>query len=396
MMRLVFLYSHPIQYFAPLSRLAQEDGAFDVWVLYGSAQGVEALQDVEFGRAVQWDIPLLEGYRSVFFRNWRGAHRPVSGFWSLVNPGVLTWLWKQPRGILIVHGWGYFTHVLALIAGKILGYRIGLRGESNWRHEQQLPRWKRRLKQWLLGCGLFRFVDVFLYIGEENRQFYLHMGVPEHRLVFTPYGVDNARFSDQRAALRTENRSRLRQRLGLPEEALIVLFSGKLIPKKRPLDLLEAFHRAHMPNAVLVYVGEGALRTAVEARAQALGIADVVYITGFVNQSTIGQYYAAADVFVMCSGVGETWGLSTNEAMNFALPVLLSDLTGCAADLCQPGVNGWVFPTGDIAALAERLHHLLTLLPERRQAMGEASRAIVARYSYEVVLENLKHALLQT
>lgn len=393
MMRLVFLYSHPIQYFAPLSRLAQEDGAFEVWTLYCSAQGVEALQDVEFGQAVQWDIPLLEGYRSVFFRNWRGAQRPVGGFWSLINPGVLTWLWKQPKGMLIVHGWGHFTHVLALIGGKMLGYRIGLRGESNWRHEQQLPRWKRRLKRWLLGRGLFRFVDVFLYIGEENRQFYLHMGVPEHRLVFAPYGVDNARFSGQWATLRVENRAQLRQRLGLPEDALMVLFSGKLIPKKRPLDLLEAFYRAQVPDAVLVYVGEGILRTAIEARAQTLGLADAVRITGFVNQSAIGQYYAAADVFVMCSDIGETWGLSTNEAMNFALPVLLSDRTGCAADLCQPGINGWVFPTGDTAALAERLHHLLTLPPERRQAMGEASRVIVARYSYEVVLENLKRAL---
>jgi glycosyltransferase involved in cell wall biosynthesis len=394
MRRLIFLYSHPIQYFAPLSRLAQEDGAFDVWTLYCSPQGIEALRDVEFEQAIQWDIPLLEGYRSVFFRNWRGAYRPVGSFWSLVNPGVLTWLWKQPKGVLIVHGWGHFTHVLALVAGKMLGYRIGLRGESNWRHEQQLPRWKRQLKRWLLGQGLFRFVDVFLYIGEENRQFYLHMGVPEHRLAFAPYGVDNARFSSQWARLKAEDRTGLRRRLGLPEDALVVLFSGKLIPKKRPLDLLEAFHRASVPSAVLVYVGEGVLRTTIEARAQALGIADVVYLTGFVNQSAIGQYYAAADVFVMCSDIGETWGLSTNEAMNFALPVLLSDLTGCAADLCQPGVNGLVFPTGDIEALAARLRYLLTLPPERRKAMGEASRAIVARYSYDVVLENLKRALL--
>ncbi|MCS7036225.1 MAG: glycosyltransferase family 4 protein [Saprospiraceae bacterium] len=393
MRRLVFLYSHPIQYFAPLSRLAHDDGTFDVWTLYCSRQGVEALPDAEFGQAVQWDIPILEGYRSVFLKNWRGARRPVGGFWSLIHPGVVEWLWKQPRGVLIVHGWGYFTHVLAIIAGKLLGYRIGLHGESNWRHEQLLPHWKRRLKRWLLGKGLFRFVDDFLYIGEENRQFYLQMGVPERRLIFTPYCVDNARFSSQRAALR-EDRAGLRHRLGLPENALVVLFSGKLIPKKRPLDLLEAFHRANVPNAVLVYVGEGALRADIEARARALGIAERVRMAGFVNQSAIGQYYAAADVFVMCSGVGETWGLSTNEAMNFALPVLLSDLTGCAADLCRPGINGFVFPTGNVEALTERLHHLLTLPPEDCAAMGRASQAIVSTYCYETILENLKKALL--
>ncbi len=391
MKRLVFLYSHPIQYFAPLSRLAHEDGAFDVWTLYCSLQGVEALPDAEFGQVIQWDVPLLEGYRSLFLKNWCGDRRPVGGFWSLINFGVLKWLWQQPKGVLIVHGWGYFTHVLAIVAGKVLGHRIGLRGESNWQHEQRAPRWKRRLKRLLLGKGLFRLVDYFLFIGEENRRFYLSMGVSERRLIFAPYGVDNTRFSSLWAALRS-NKVSLRRRLGLPESALVVLFSGKLIAKKRPLDLLEAFYSANIPNALLVYVGEGALRTALEARAQELGIAGAVRITGFVNQSAIGQYYAAADVFVMCSGIGETWGLSTNEAMNFGLPVLLSDLTGCAADLCRPGVNGFVFPTGDVEALAEHLRYVLALPAEDRDAMGEASRAIVARYSYEVVLENLKQA----
>src|ERR1700759_5376042 len=77
-----------------------------------------------------------------------------------------------------------------------------------------------------------------------------------------------------------------------------------------------------------------------------------VSLTGFVNQSRIPLYYAVADVFVMCSGMGETWGLSVNEAMNFETPVIVSATCGCAADLVEEGVNGWVFPTGDIPALA--------------------------------------------
>lgn len=392
MIPLLFLYSHPIQYFAPLSRRLSESGTFDLKVLYCSRQGAEAVVDREFGQPVQWDTPLLEGYRSVFLPNWRGKHQPVGGFWSLINPRVVHWLWRSPRSVVVVHGWGHFTHVLAIVFGKMRGHCICIRGESCWSHEQQLPRWKRRLKKLLLGQGLFRFADFFLYIGEENRRFYRQMGVAERQLVFTPYSVDNAYFSAQWAALKGHAIA-LRRQLGLPKVASVVLFCGKLIAKKRPLDLLEAFHQAGVSNSVLVYVGDGALREPLKDRARALGIEHAVHITGFVNQSTIGQYYAAADVFVMCSDAGETWGLATNEAMNFGLPILLSDRTGCAADLCQPGANGFVFPTGDVASLSERLRHLLTLLPEERQAMGRVSQSIVSRYSFENIAQNLQQAL---
>ncbi|MCS6928964.1 MAG: glycosyltransferase family 4 protein [Saprospiraceae bacterium] len=389
MKRLVFLYSHPIQYLSPLSRLAHEEGTFDVWTIYCSPQGVQPVLDKEFTQIIKWDIPILEGYRSVFLKNWRGSRRGLSGFWSLVNPSIVGWLWSAPRGILVVHGWAYFTHVLAIVCGKIMGYRVVLRGESNWRHERLLPWWKRQLKRLVLGKGLFQFVDYFLFIGIENRRFYEQIGVPPHRLLFAPYGVDNSRFSAQWMALR-EKKADLRRQLGLPERAQVVLFSGKLIPKKRPLDLLEAFALLKTFNVFLVYVGDGPLRPALEVRARALGLAESMRIEGFVNQSAIGLYYAAADVFVMCSGVGETWGLSTNEAMNFALPIVLSDLTGCAADLCRFGVNGFVFPTGDVEALAAHLRYLLALPSELRQAMGEASRTLVAAYNYQEVLASLK------
>ncbi len=389
---LLFLYSHPIQYFAPLSRRLSESEIFDLKVLYCSRQGVEAVVDREFGQPVQWDTLLLEGYRSIFLPNWRGRYHPVGGFWSLINPRIVCWLWRSPRSVVVVHGWGHFTHVLAIVMGKIRGHCICLRGESCWSHEQQLPSWKRKLKKLLLGRVLFRFADFFLYIGEENRRFYREMGVAERQLVFTPYSVDNAYFSTQWAALKGHIPA-LKRQLGLPEMASVVLFCGKLIAKKRPFDLLEAFQQAGVPNSVLVYVGDGALHEPLKNRARALGIDHAVRITGFVNQSVIGQYYAAADVFVMCSDAGETWGLATNEAMNFGLPVLLSDRTGCAADLCQPGANGFIFPTGDVPSLSERLRHLLTLPPEERRAMGRVSQQMVKRYSFEVIVQNLQQAL---
>jgi glycosyltransferase involved in cell wall biosynthesis len=113
-----------------------------------------------------------------------------------------------------------------------------------------------------------------------------------------------------------------------------------------------------------------------------------VLLTGFINQSLIPFYYAASDIFVMCSGLGETWGLSVNEAMNFALPVVVSETTGCSYDLVNHDVNGFVFETGDIKILESYLSILINDR-ELREKMGRISKLMINDYSYEKIIENI-------
>src|SRR5207244_8617547 len=134
----------------------------------------------------------------------------------------------------------------------------------------------------------------------------------------------------------------------------IILYSGKYINKKRPLDVLKAFMALNKPDYWLIMVGEGELRKEMEALIRDNNVRNVI-LTGFVNQSVIPEYYAISDVFVMCSDIGETWGLSVNEAMNFNLPVVISDLTGCSYDLVYDGINGYTYKTGDVNDLAVKL-----------------------------------------
>jgi glycosyltransferase involved in cell wall biosynthesis len=96
---------------------------------------------------------------------------------------------------------------------------------------------------------------------------------------------------------------------------------------------------------------------------------------------------------VLPSAYQETWGLVVNEAMNFSLPVIVSDRVGCAADLVQDGWNGFVFPTGDIASLADALRKLV-VSRDLRATFGGRSREIVAEYSISVVCEQTVHACL--
>jgi glycosyltransferase involved in cell wall biosynthesis len=361
----------------------------DLTVLYCSKHGLEGDLDREFGVKVKWDIPVLEGYCSVFLKNY--APKPgIYGFAGLLNLGLIPYLFKAPKSVFVVHGWGYLINLVALIAGKLAGHTVCLRGETPACHEQKRSARSLRLRQLFLGKMLFRFADYFLYIGQENKAFYQLYGATEKQLLFSPYSVDNERFSKS-ARLLLPRKNELRKALGLPLDKTIVLFSGKYIDKKRPLDLLQAFYQsAHRRNACLVFMGEGELRPQMERFVEEKKLENV-FLTGFVNQSKVAEYYAAADIFTMCSQEGETWGLSTNEAMNFRLPILISDMTGSFADLVKPGKNGYVFKTGDVEDYAEKLDLLLSQPTGQLAAMGAFSEKIISKYDFDHIIESLRN-----
>lgn len=381
--KVIFINSHPIQYFVPLYQyLTTQKCPVETW--YCSDENIGGHFDRQFNTTVSWDIPLTEGYNALFFRNISWHKSLYGGFLGLINPWLLLTLWRQKRALVIVHGWGYFTHAMAIVVGCLAGHRICIRGESPWNQEQQKSWVLRSVKTILLRHILFRFVHRFLYIGEQNRQFYLHYGVAPDKMHFMPYAVDNERF--QRAALELRHSpSVIRQRWGIPENARVVLFVAKYIPKKRPLDLLHAIALLNDPGVYTVMVGEGPMRTELEDFIKEKGLHGVI-LTGFVNQMEIPAYYAAADIFVLCSGVGETWGLSVNEAMNFDLPVVISSTAGCSSDLVHIGENGYVFQEGDVTDLSNSIRRAFF-------CDGSKSRKLVDQYSFNQIINVIQDEL---
>lgn len=383
--------SHPIQYFVPLYAQIAADPGMDFEVLFCSRHGIEKRVDKEFGVAVQWDIPMLEGYRYRFLKN-HARRESLEGFFGLVNFGIIKVLFSAPKNSVVwVHGWGAATLVMAVFFGKIFGHRVFLRGENTAVIENAKPgSFKKKVNTFWLGRILFKMADVFLAVGKQNRAYFRQMGVPEEKIAFAPYCIDNRRFT----GFFEKNKGRaaaVRAGLGIPAGKKVIVFSGKYIEKKRPLDLLRAV--AALPNRAevfTVFVGEGHLRAEMEDFIQNNGMGAEVMLTGFVNQSRMPEYYLAADLYVMCSGLWETWGLSTNEALCFGLPVVLSDMVGSAYDLIDG--NGSMFKTGDIGQLSAQIHHILTLPAADLQKMKDRSRALINRYSYQEVAAAIKTA----
>ena len=382
----VFLNSHPIQYFTPLYTKICNRTSIDLEVLFCSDEYVKGVVDQEFGIKVKWDIPILEGYSYTFLKNQSLIPSISKGFWGLLNLGIINYLRKKPNSIIIIHGWGYATHMLTIIIAKFLGHTVCLRAETPWNQELLKNKVTTKLKHILLKT-IFSRIDYFLFIGKQNRRFYEKLGVDHSKLLFAPYCVNNDFFK----SFSNNINNNLKSELGISTSKKIVLFSGKYIHKKRPLDLIHAFNLIKdNSDSILIMVGDGELRLKMEALINTYKLNERVILTGFINQSKIPAYYAIANVFVMCSDIGETWGLSVNEAMNFGTPIIVSDLTGCSDDLVSEGINGFKFKVGDINALANSIQYGLNFTELQLKECSKKNSELLRIYDYQTVIQTIQ------
>jgi glycosyltransferase involved in cell wall biosynthesis len=279
-----------------------------------------------------------------------------------------------------------------MLTAKRLGMKVLLRDEATAIGTQRGP--ARRVAKQVFFSWLRRAVDAFLAIGTLNRRYYEGYGIAGERIFSMPYAVDNRLFQS-RAQKAAAHREKLRKAHNLEPGRPVLLFVGKLIERKRPGDLPEAY--AEMvrgegagANAYLLFAGEGNLRPQLQARAAALGL-DSVRFLGFRNQGELPAFHDLCDVFVMPS-VYEPWGLVVNEVMNAGRPVVISDEVGCGPDLIRNGVNGVVFKARDIAALHCALTDLLSD-SARLARMGDKSLERINQWSFEEDVQGLRAAL---
>jgi glycosyltransferase involved in cell wall biosynthesis len=363
--RLGIVTPHPIQYQAPWFRELARRPEVELVVLFASLPNA-VQQGTGFGVPFQWDIPLLDGYPSRALLNQ--APPGATGFWRCDTP-ELKELVAQFDAV-VIHGWGVKSCLQGLIGCRRRGVPCIIHAETTLLRRRS---WAVRLVHRAL---LSQFAAA-LAIGQANRAFYLAHGVRPETIFLAPYAVDNARFEREAQGLLPE-RPALRNAFGVPEGAVCVLYCGKFIDEKRPMDLLRALasEPARAARLHLLAVGDGARRVACEAFARSHGVP--ARFTGFLNQSEIVKAYVASDVLVLPSG-SETWGLVVNEAMACGRPAIVSDRVGCQLDLVPDDRTGSVFPVGDITAIAARILEMAR--PGRLEAAGAAAREHVRQYS---------------
>lgn len=370
-MRIAIVATHPIQYHAPWFRALVAEGV-ELHVLFSVIPGA-AQQATGFGGAFEWDLPLLTGYPWSVLPQGRRATR-LGSFFGLRNREIGRVLSALEPDVVLLTGWNALPLLQGLFAAIRLGIPTLVRGESN--SLRRRPAWKETGHRALLA-----FYDGVVSIGRANTAFYERSGVPPERIVEGGYFVDEDHFRGARDR-EMPRRDELRKSWNIPTKAFCLLFVGKLQEKKRPLDFVGAIAAAAQrlpPGAIHgLVVGSGELAEEAEKAAELSGAP--ITFAGFLNQSEIGRAYAAADVLVLPSDWGETWGLVVNEAMTFGRAAIVSDRVGCAPDLVEDGVTGRVFRFGDVPALASCIVDL-AMNPTMARAMGQRALERIGFYS---------------
>lgn len=384
--RLAAVASHPVQYQAPLFQRLAAHPEVDLTVYYGHVGSMSGALDQGFGVPVSWDRPLLEGYRSVALSNRAVSHTDSQRLSTSLR--MISELSKNHFDAVLVDGYTTPLCMATILAAWLSGTPILLRTEFELFRPR--GRWLVAAKRLLLG-QVFARTAAFLSIGTANREFYLSHGVDCRKIFETPYCVDNDFFNEQRRSLLAQRRQ-LRSALGFEGGMPLIVYSGKLIPRKRPLDLAAAYASiiSEGVEAGLLVIGDGPLRGELEAFFEQRMLGNV-RILGFKNQTELARYYVCGDVFALPSSF-ETWGLVVNEAMLFGLPPIVTNMMGATRDLVEHGVDGFVHRVGDIGSLSCYLADL-TQNQDKRHRMGKAARRKVAGWNYDACVSGIIGAL---
>ncbi|RYE20255.1 MAG: glycosyltransferase family 1 protein, partial [Sphingobacteriaceae bacterium] len=308
------------------------------------------------------------------------------GFLGIINPDLIQEINNWQADAILVYGWAYQAHLKAIryFKNKIPVY---FRGDST------LLNRKKGIKNsitTILLRWVYGYIDHAFYVGTSNKAYFKQYGLQANQLTFAPHAIDNERFnfSSIKEALA------LRAQFKIADHQLLILFSGKLIPRKNPLLLLEAFSKLQKSDVHLLFAGNGILEDTLKTRTQELKLTEKVHFLNFQNQTQMPALYQACDLFCLPSEI-ETWGLAVNEAMACSKAILVSNLVGCAVDLVKPSVNGEIFESGNEQSLLEKLQ-VLTQSQSRLKEYGTASGSIIRDWSFNQMVENITQQVLKS
>jgi glycosyltransferase involved in cell wall biosynthesis len=325
-------------------------------VFYTNGQSGDEIYDKEFGRKRAWKIDLLQGYTYEFI-NSKCFSDFLFLFFRKSNPSIIQKVDDFSPKIIIVYGWNYLSHLQVILQykGRI---PIVFRGDSTSLDDDSIYPFKRYLRYSFLKW-VYQKVDFVLSPGSASDIYFTNCGVQSEKLIRAPHAVNNNWFSKMTLE---ENTSliHLKSQLEIIDSDFVFLFAGKFIEKKNPLLLIDAFSEIakDRQNARLLLVGDGELETAMRKRIAHLSewIANRITVLPFQDQPSMKIIYRLANYFVLPSkGPAETWGLSVNEALASGTPVIVSDKCGCAADIVEESLNGFLFQSENQSDLVRQL-----------------------------------------
>ena len=373
--RLGVITLHPIQYqdalWEKLYNMSKEE-KIEVKVLFLDKIGLKPTYMDDVKATTDFKDIIKLNYPHKFLMNLSPLKQHT--FLGRVNPGILREVLKYD--VLLLHSINHVSYQLAFFLAKLLGKKVMVRGEGTpGKARSRLVKYLKKI--------YFKYMDLVFYSCSGNKHYFKDFSVSDDKLRFLLCAVDNDYFRTKYLEL-SRKRATLRKNLGIENNDLVILFVGRFVDIKRPMDILKAIdlliHKKNLQNLKALFIGGGPLEKDMTAFVKSKGLTKNVIMKGFVKQSKIVEYYALADIFVLPSSVDPSPKV-LNEAMNFELPVITTNVIG-TAELVKEGYNGFKIAVGDVLALADRIS-ILASDSNLRRTFGKNSWAVVKDWNFE-------------
>jgi len=351
--------------------------------MFGDDMGLKEVYSDGFNYTIKWDVPLTKGYKHFFLKNL--AKTKITGFLSRINFGVFKSINPKEFDFILVHGYQTLTCWLILLAAKLRGVKIILRGEAIIKNTKGT---KIKIFNRLIINSYLKRVDAVMYSCTGNYKYWKTFSIDEKKLFFIPCAVDNNFFIERKIFYKSRINI-IKDELKLLKDDFVIIFPSRFTDRKRPFDLIEAAALSARKNLVLLFVGDGPNKNKMEKLSLQKGVRSI--FTGFINQKIISKYYLISDVVAIISEYDAS-PKSLNEALNFNLPGIVSNMVGTAGDLVISEHNGFIVDVGDIKNISCKINQLMDdkkLLKE----MSKNSGMIVKKWSLENDVKGIINAM---
>jgi glycosyltransferase involved in cell wall biosynthesis len=327
------------------------------------ARGVESRRIQELGRRIRaWSdlVALCKTIRLLYRTRPHVVHTHTAKAGAIGRIAAAVYNATRPRRsrCLVVHT--FHGHVLDGYFGPVAN---------------QLVRMTER--------ALALLTDRVIAISERQREDLVsrYRIMSADTVAVVPLGLELRSFLD------LPSRASARMALGVPQDASVVAYVGRLVPIKRPLALIDAFANVieSCPNATLLVAGDGELRGTMELAIERYGLADRVLLLGW--RSDLQTIYSAADIVALTSS-NEGTPVALIEAMAAGIAVVATTVGG-VPDLIHDGSNGVLVPPGDSGAMAAALARLIQNPEERGRLARTARTDVLARYDADRLAADL-------
>ncbi len=359
--------------------MLHERGVIKTKVFYTWGEAVlENKFDPGFNKEIQWDVPLLDGYDYQFVKNHSsdpGSHH----FFGIKNSTLINDIENWGADAVLIFGWNFISHYKCMryFKNKIPVY---FRGDST-NLQRSYSFFKKYIRSLFLKY-IYKHIDKAFYVGHHNKVYFQSVGLKDNQLVYAPHAIDNVRFMET-------NSMNFRIVYNIPSDSILFLYAGKFEKVKSLHTLIGAFSEIKNDSAYLLLIGNGPEENNLKNFINDLPsvIKNRIRVGDFVNQKEMPGLYQSADVFILPSN-SETWGLSVNEAMASGMSVIVSDACGCAVDLVEVGVNGYIFKHSDPQSLLEKMKYF----SEKKiaKSMGLLSYDKIKTWNFESIVNALE------